>query len=267
MNDLPVYDAYAVKMGSANRDAKSNFLWPEDIHDAPMPLDFFIWVLKSDNHIVVVDTAFSTESGSRRNRVLDATPEAAVQALGIHPDQVDDLILTHLHYDHAGGLNCFPQAPIHIQESEVSYATGKYMSHKSLNHFFEVDDVTTLIRNVYAGRVRFHDGVGHLSKGLSVHRVGGHTDGLQVVRVNTRRGWVVLASDALHYYKNLMEKNPFPAIFNVGDMLEGYGKLVTLADSEDHIIPGHDPEVLDIYPAVENDLTAIAALHKAPVKN
>lgn len=267
MNHIPVYEAYAVKMGSTNRDAKSNFLWSEDIHDTQMPLDYFIWVLKSEDHIVVVDTAFSTESGNRRNRVLDVTPEAAVQALGIHPDEVDDLILTHLHYDHAGGLNCFPQAPIHIQETEVSYATGKYMTHKSLNHFFEIDDVTSLIHNVYAGRVRFHDGVGNLSTGLSVHRIGGHTDGLQAVRVHTQRGWVVLASDALHYYRNFIEKNPFPAIFNVGDMLEGYEKLLMLADSENHIIPGHDPQVLENYPNIQNDLTAIAALHQTPVKS
>lgn len=265
MQKIPTYEVYAIKMGSANRTAKSNFLWPDDIHNTDMPLDFFIWVLKSNNHIAVVDTAFSPESGLRRNRKLKATPEEAVSALGINPSEVDDLIITHLHYDHAGGLDCFPQAPIHIQEKEVHFATGKYMAYPALNHFFEVDDITKLIEKVYDGRVQFHHGVGSLSPGLSLHRIGGHTNGLQVVRVHTSRGWVVLASDAMHYYRNFSEKNPFPAVFHVGDLLEGYSKLLSLAESKNHIIPGHDPKVLSLYPLVENGLTEIAALHTPPL--
>lgn len=265
MTPATIYEAYAVRMASTHRTAKSNFLWSHDIHDGDMPLDYFIWVLKSDRHVVVVDTVFGVESGRQRGRTLDVTPEEAVQALGIQPEAVDDLIITHLHYDHAGGLTCFPQAPIHIQETEVQYATGRHMCHPALNHFFEVEDVVQLVREVYGGRVRFHHGVGQLTDGLSIHRVGGHTDGLQVVRVNTQRGWVVLASDALHYYQNFNDRNPFPAIFNVGDMLDGYDLLTTLAESEDHIVPGHDPLVLKKYPLLSNDLTDIAILHQAPV--
>jgi glyoxylase-like metal-dependent hydrolase (beta-lactamase superfamily II) len=91
-----------------------------------------------------------------------------------------------------------------------------------------------------------------------VHRLGGHTAGLQVVRVWTRRGWVVVASDATHLYGNIQRNAPFPAVYNVGDMLEGYNIVRRLADSEAHIVPGHDPLVMQLYPAPTLALEGIA---------
>ena len=88
-----------------------------------------------------------------------------------------------------------------------------------------------------------------LAPGVTVHHVGGHTNGLQVVRVRTRRGWVVLASDATHFYANLEQARPYPIVYNIGDMLEGFEKVRRLADSPDHIVPGHDPLVMTRYPA------------------
>lgn len=260
---LPEYEVFAVRMASAERRAPDNFLM-RDVHDGPMPLDFYIWVLRHQDHLVVVDTAFSEHSSRRRGRALEVTPEQAVRALGHSPEQVDDLIITHLHYDHAGGLDCFPQAPLHIQDREMAFATGRHMCHPQLNHFFEVEDVVRMVREVYAGRARFHDGDASLAPGLSLHRVGGHTDGLQVVRVHTQRGWVVLASDALHYYRNLERRNPFPAIFHVGDMLDGYQRIEGLAASPAHIIPGHDPRVRGLYPRYAGSNLDIAVLHLAP---
>jgi len=116
-----------------------------------------------------------------------------------------------------------------------------------------------MLREVYRGRVVFHDGDEELAPGLSVHHIGGHTMGLQVVRVRTRRGWVVLASDAAHLYANIEEMRPFPIAYHVGEMVEGYRRLRALADSPRHIIPGHDPLVLRRYPPAEPALEGIAA--------
>jgi glyoxylase-like metal-dependent hydrolase (beta-lactamase superfamily II) len=114
---------------------------------------------------------------------------------------------------------------------------------------FDVEDVVGIVRRAYAGRVRFHAGEAELAPGISLHHIGGHTMGLQVVRVRTRRGWMVLASDASHFYANLEQARPYPIVWSVPDMLEGYRKLRALAESPEHIIPGHDPLVLARYPA------------------
>ena len=83
--------------------------------------------------------------------------------------------------------------------------------------------------------------------------------GLQVVRVATRRGWVVLASDASHYYANMQQARPFPIVYNVGDMVEGWRRARGLADSDQHVIPGHDPLVLERYPAPSGALQGTVA--------
>jgi glyoxylase-like metal-dependent hydrolase (beta-lactamase superfamily II) len=108
--------------------------------------------------------------------------------------------------------------------------------------------------------VAFHDGDAEIASGISVHRVGGHSHGLQIVRVHTARGWVVVASDAVHFYANMETGNPFPIVFNVGDMMEGWATCRRLADSEQHIVPGHDPLVTARYPAPAAELEGLAVL-------
>ena len=107
-----------------------------------------------------------------------------------------------------------------------------------------------MVKLVYKDRVTFYQGEAELAPGVTVHHIGGHTHGIQCVRVHTKRGWVVLASDTSHYYEHFEKKRAYTTMFNVGQAVEGYSKLYELADSPKHIIPGHDPLVLKRYPAV-----------------
>jgi glyoxylase-like metal-dependent hydrolase (beta-lactamase superfamily II) len=132
------------------------------------------------------------------------------------------------------------------------------MCHGVLRQAYDVEDMVAFVRALYADRVVFHDGSAELAPGLTIHRVGGHTAGLQVVRVWTRRGWVVLSSDAAHLYANLDERVPFPIVHDVGALLEGYRMLHELAETRDHIVVGHDPMVMDLYRAPAAALEAIA---------
>jgi glyoxylase-like metal-dependent hydrolase (beta-lactamase superfamily II) len=172
---------------------------------------------------------------------------------------IQDVVITHLHYDHVGNFDLFPQATFHLQDLEMQYATGRCMGVEAMRHAYEPEDVVGMVRRVYAGRVRFHDGDGELAPGVTVHHVGGHTMGLQIVRVATRRGWVVLASDASHFYANMEQGRPFPIVYNVGDMVDGWRRAQALADSPGHVIPGHDPLVLERYPAPKADLRGTVA--------
>ena len=154
-----------------------------------------------------------------------------------------------------------------LQEREMRFATGPHMCSATMNQAFEADHIAGMVHRVFEGRVDFIDGTREVAPGLSVHLIGGHTLGLQVVRVATRRGWVVLASDASHFYDNMNQAAPFPIVHNVGDMIRGYETLRALAETPDHVVPGHDPLVLEAYPAPRDDLKGIVARLDADPSN
>lgn len=266
---LPEYEIHAIRYGThAGRLTYENFLPPLpaafDAHDAPMPMDFFVWVLRNGERVIAVDTGYDATQGAARDRELVLPVEHAFEALGIRPDAVQDVVITHMHWDHAGNHELFPTARYHLQASEMSFCTGPAMCHPAIRRPYQVDDVTAMVRRLFAGRVRFHDGAAEIAPGVTVHRVGGHSRGLQIVRVHTRRGWVVLASDAAHYYANLEHAQPFPIVDRASDMLEAFATVRALAASESHYIPGHDPQVLVRYPRSLRDIPEIVRLDVPP---
>jgi glyoxylase-like metal-dependent hydrolase (beta-lactamase superfamily II) len=262
------YQIIALRYATHMRPAADNFLDRgniADLHDSGMPLDYFVWILRNGDRTVVVDTGFTPETAAVRKRNLLVPVPKALRAAGVDAGEVADVVITHLHFDHAGGLAAFPKARFHIQDAEVSYATGRHMSHPRLRAGHEVEDVVALIRRLYEGRVNFADGDVEIFPGISVHSAPGHTPGLQCVRVQTERGAVVLASDAAHLYANMERQNPFPLLTSLPDMMESWRKLGALADSAEHIIPGHDPEILRRYPSAELAEVEAALLHRPPL--
>ena len=252
------WQVYAVRYGHhPERRASENFIGG-DPHEASMPLDFFVWAIVGEERTFVVDTGFDEAMARRRKRQFLRSPAEGLKAIGIDAGEVGDVVITHMHYDHAGNHAMFPRATYHLQDREMQYCTGRCMCHPAMRAPFEPGDVSAMVTKLFEGRLRFHDGSDELAPGLSVHHVGGHTMGLQVARVKTRRGWVVLASDASHLYANMEEGRPFPIVHNLEHMLEGYDKLRRLASSASHIVPGHDPLVLKRYPAAKPGLEGIA---------
>ncbi|MBB5696262.1 N-acyl homoserine lactonase family protein [Muricoccus pecuniae] len=252
------YEIHAIRY--ARRDAtRSQHFIGGDPHDGPMPMDYFAWVITGDGRAIVVDTGFTAEVARKRQREFLRCPVEALSLLGVDPAGVEDVVLTHLHYDHVGNFDRFPRARFHLREEEVHYACGRYVRHKQISHSFEVEDVVGIVRMNYAGRVVFHDGVVEPWPGIRLHPTGGHSAGLQFVSVETARGRVVLASDVTHFYENMESGRPFTTAFHIGEMLEGFDRLRAVADSPAHIIPGHDPLVMRRYPPPRPELEGIVA--------
>ena len=264
--DPQPFELFAIRYAHhGGRSPADNYLGGGDFHDAGSDLDYYIWVARRGDETYVIDTGFGQEAAQARGRTLLMTASEGLALLGIDAAGVRDVVLTHLHYDHAGTLAAFPKARFHVQDAEPAYATGRCMCHTALRAPYDVEDVVGFVRTLYAGRVVFHQGTQVLAPGLSLHLVGGHSAGLQIVRVWTARGWVVVASDATHLYGNIGRGIPFPAVHNVEHMLEGFDTVRMLADSDDHIVPGHDPLVMHRYPAANEDLHGrVAALHRTP---
>ena len=261
---VPQWRVWGVRLGSGARPTRDNFLRPGE-RPGVTQIDFISWIAVHGDQVVVIDTGFSVTAGAHRGRTLEIGPAQAIRLLGLEPDAVGHVILTHLHFDHAGNLDDFPEVVAVVQEAEMSYVTGPDMRHDLLRHFYEGDDIARLVSRLFAGQVDVISGDVELLPGLQLVLVGGHTRGTQVVRVHTERGWVVLAGDAIHYFENLSGRDPFPAVLDVALVLDGYDKIESLADSQEHIIPGHDPEIFRLYELVPHtEGTPIVALHRAP---
>lgn len=250
------YEIYAIKYAQRDGNARDHFI-VADLHDGPMPMDYYVWVIKSAERTVVVDIGFTAEEAERRKREHLRCPAEALSLVGVDAASVEDVIITHLHYDHAGNVDKFPNATFHLQDDEMSFATGRSMRHKFLRNAYNVEDVVDMVRALYGGRVQFHDGDEELAPGISLHRMRGHTRGMQSVRVQTARGAVMLASDASHFMGNLTRRNPFVLAYDVNAMLDSFERLEALAESPEHIIPGHDPLVMSCYPAASPELDGI----------
>jgi glyoxylase-like metal-dependent hydrolase (beta-lactamase superfamily II) len=259
----PEYELFAIRYATREARRSDHFIGG-DPHDGPMPMDYFVWLAKGEGRSFVIDTGFNAEVSARRKRTFLRCPVEALGLLGVDAGAVEDVILTHLHYDHVGNFDRFPRARFHLQERELAYATGKYMRYPRLSHSFEVDDVCGIVRLNYARRILFYDGDADLAPGITVHAAGGHSAGLQFVRVRTARGFVVLASDVSHFYENMASQRPFTTAFHIGEMLEGFDRLLTIAPSESHIVPGHDPLVMKLYPAPSPELEGIAVRLDVP---
>ncbi len=234
---LPEYELFAIRY--AERDARrADHFIGGDPHDGPMPMDYFVWAAIGRERSFVIDTGFTAEVAAARGRRHLRCPAESLSLVGLDRNAVEDVILTHMHYDHVGTFHRFPAAQFHLQETELHYTTGHYMRHPFLARSFEVEDVVGIVRLNFARRVKLYNGPVELAPGITIHPVGGHTPGMQFVRVHTSRGWVVLASDVSHYYENMEAGRPFTAAFHIGDMIDAYDTLRAHAPSPQHIIPG-----------------------------
>jgi len=258
-DDVAPYQVFAVKYAERQAVRGEHFLGGDPHHDVSMPMDYFVWAVVGPAGTWVVDTGFGTLDAEHRHRTLLRTAADGLGLIGVDAATVSDVVITHLHYDHVGGFDQFPQARFHVQDREVAFATGRHMTEPSQQHAFTAKHIADFVIAVHDGRVVFHDGDAQLAPGLSVHHLGGHTDGLQVVRVATEQGWLVLASDATHYYENIEQRRPFPIAFDVDTMVAGFARVEQLASGPDMYIPGHDPEVLERYDPVNHELEGIAA--------
>ncbi len=263
-----IYEIFALRYAERTNRTRAENLKMADDHDASMPIDYYLWVIRNDSRTIVVDTGFGKVEARQRGRQLLQTPEQALTRIGVQLAAVKDVVITHLHYDHAGTLPDFSAARFHLQSSEMAFATGPAMLDADERWAFSADHVCDMVRLLYDDRLVFHDEDADIAPGITLHRLPGHTAGLQVVRVPTRRGFVVLASDASHFYENFARRSPFPICYSESDMVKSFDRLEQLADSEDHIIPGHDPLVRELYSPPSSELDGWACrLHEPPAKS
>jgi glyoxylase-like metal-dependent hydrolase (beta-lactamase superfamily II) len=251
-----MYEVYALKYGE--RDTTTcQFFYREASH-APLTLHYYVWLILGGPRPVLVDTGFLDDDARERGIRDYVSPAAMVERAGVRPGEVPIALITHLHYDHWAGHSLFPAAEFWIQRDEVAFWTGPFGRTPAFRQSANVDALARLVTLNYANRVRIVEGDREVLPGLAVHRVGGHTAGLQIVSVRTRRGTVVLTSDASHFYRNVETRQPVQIITSLPEMLAAFETIHALAGSPELIVAGHDPAVADRFTPVEPGIIKIA---------
>ena len=271
-DDEGVYHAYALRYArQLGRKAFENFLpgamAGSDAHDGPMPVSYYIWILHNRFRTIVVDTGISPRMSVERRRELDIDPIEALARMGIDPDAVEDVILTHLHYDHSSNLHRFGKARLHVQEAEAAYVTGRCMCEPFMRAPFDIEDVVTLCAPPLRGpcglprrgyRAISRDITACVARPQSRHPGRACDDAPRAGAAGVR---------CFPFLREFPSGTPVPRHSRCEGNTESYWKLKQIAGSTDRIIPGHDPKVRLLYPKQEINGVELIVLHEPPVSH
>jgi glyoxylase-like metal-dependent hydrolase (beta-lactamase superfamily II) len=248
-----VYEVAALRYGT-RQTRKSECYLDWDSYSEPdeaIAMDYFFWVLRNGGESIVVDTGFHPDVGERRGRTCLCPPVDALRRIGVEPESVETVILTHLHYDHTGNVDAFTNAELVLQRSELEFWTGAEAREPRFAAVVEPEE----IERVAAGRLRLLDGDEEIAPGIDAICVGGHSPGQTVLLVDGPDGPVVLASDAIHYYEELELERPFEVYYDLEAMVDGYRVVHELAGRPGAaLLAGHDPGVMSRFPVIEGGL-------------
>ena len=210
-----------------------------------------VWVVKAGNgRIVMVDAGFYREKFMTRWKPVDyQKPSDAVRVLGIAPEQVTDIVASHVHWDHADGIDLFPNATVWIQRAE--YERHVDADGASIDRAVDALDAAMLFSLHKAGRVRLVNGDDQeIMPGILAYTGGKHTFASQYAAVASARGTIVIASDNAYLYENLDSRTPIAQTLDPASNLAAQRRMLKLAGTTGVVVPGHDPAVFTRFPLV-----------------
>ncbi len=244
----PLFEVYAVRYATANGFAVSSLVAGAD-PARKIDIPFMIWVLKGPSgRIVLVDAgSYTGQTFARWNLAGAVKPSDAIGRLGLRPDEVTDIVVTHVHWDHIGGLDLFPKARVHIQRDEFTHYVDD--EGKAKDRAITAEDAATLAMVRKAGRLALVEGDGkEITPGIIAYTGGKHTFCPQYVGVQTRVGTIVVASDNVYLYENLEKHLALAQTSDPAADLRVQERMLTLVRDPRFILPGHDPLVFERFP-------------------
>src|SRR5262249_48321786 len=244
-NGKPTYEVYAIRYAVIPDFPVAALVKGAD---AARKLDIAmaVWLVKGNGRNVLVDAGFYREQFFRQWKIKDfVKPSDALAKLGVKPEEITDVIISHMHWDHADGMDLFPKARIWIQKDEYTYYNGEAWQSQKTHGGIDPDDVVALVKLNLAGRTGLISGDSQeILPGITCYTGGKHTYQSQYVGVNTASGTVVLASDNMYLYENLDKHVPIAATLDRESNLRAQDRMRQLAAAPRLIIPGHDPAVM-----------------------
>lgn len=249
--EKPIYEVYAISYGVIPDFPVSSLVAGAD-QSRKMDIQMMVWLLKGPaGRNILVDSGFYRDKFFKQWKVKDfVKPSEAVARFGVKPEEITDIIITHMHWDHAGGFDLFPRARVWIQKDEYAYYTGEAWQSRSTHGGIDPEDVMTLVKLNLEGRVKLINGDDQETMiGVRCYTGGRHTYASQFVGVNTKAGVVIVASDNLYLYENLEQRAAIAQTLDAGSNLKAQERMRQLASDARLIVPGHDPLVFTRFSA------------------
>ena len=244
----PNAEVYAIRYGTLVNFAVAGLVAGADT-SRRMDVALIVWLIKrSDGHVVLVDAGFYRDKFMDRWKPADyQKPSDAIRAVGVSPEQVTDLVISHVHWDHVDGADLFPKATVWLQREEYEHHVGDHG--KAADRAIDALDASMLFDMNKAGRISLVDGdAKEIMPGITVYTGGKHTFASQYVVVETTKGKVVLASDNAYLYENLATLTPIAQTLDRASNVRAQQRMIELAGSNGVVVPGHDPEEFVKFP-------------------
>ncbi len=256
----PRYEVYAIRYATIPGFAVNQLVAGAD-PSRKLDIAMMVWLVRGGGHTILVDAGFYREQFFRQWRVTEfVRPDEAVKRAGVNPEDVTDLIITHMHWDHADGMDLFPKARVWMQKEELEYYAGEAWQSRRTHGGIDPDDVMAAVKLNLAGRMGLVQGdAQEILPGITCYTGGKHTWASQFVSVNTAAGMVVLASDNMYLYENLEKHVPIAATLDAASNLRAQDRMKQMAARPELVVPGHDPEVMKRFPATQPGVVKIAA--------
>lgn len=255
----PHWQVVIIKHGTratVRSDAFMNYAYFGEA-DGPFRVDYYLWVLRRGDEVVIVDTGYSRAEGLKRGREVLIDPIDALRALGIDPGAGHPVVITHAHYDHIGNVAAFTDSPVYIAQAEWEFWTSDMARKRMFAHFGDPSTVDVLETARAQSRLRIFDRETDVAPGVRVRVVGGHTPGQAVVEVHTSEGTVVLASDAMHFHEEWEGEKLFQSMT---DLPRSYAALDDLRRrNAAWVVSGHDADELARHAPLGGALEGLAA--------
>lgn len=245
----PSYEIYAIRYATIPGFPVSELV-AGAAPDRKIDIAMMIWLVRGDGRNILVDSGFYHERFFKDWDVKDFTkPSETLSRVGLKPEDITDVIISHMHWDHADGMGLFPNARIWIQKDELEYYAGEAWQSKTTHGGIDKDDVLTVVKLNTEGRVGLVQGDNQeIIPGVTCYTGGKHTYQSEYVGVATAAGTVVLASDNMYLYENLEKHLPIAATLDAASNLRAQDRMKQIAARPDLIIPGHDPAVFTKFP-------------------
>lgn len=254
----PTYEIYAIRYASIPDFPVAGLVKGAD-SSRKLEIAMIVWLIKGNGRNVLVDSGFYRDQFFKQWKVNGfIKPSEAVALTGIKPEDVTDVIITHMHWDHADGMDLFPKAKIWIQKDEYTYYTGEAWQSPRTHGGIDPDDVLTIVKLNMQGRVGLVNGdAQEIIPGITCYTGGKHTWQSQYVGVHGNDGEVVLASDNMYLYENLDKRVPIAATLDADSNLRAQDRMKQIATNPKFVIPGHDPAVFERFQKIAERIVRI----------